>query len=140
MICSLDGRDVSETLDGLVGEDWKRAALGYPGIVVNPFLRHRLLDHHNAVLLKPIYLVQCHGPVFPALVGIHCNRQVCYFADGADHLLVIVKTDLDLQDIEAVGTFTGLLTDHVRLIDAYCKCRIRCLGRVQTPDSVPWGA
>ena len=137
MVCSLDRRDVGQTLDRLVREDRQRAPLGDPCIVVESLLRHRLLHHHHAVLLQPVDLVQRLLAVLPALVRIYGQRQVGDFAYGADHLLVVVESDLDLQYIEAVGAFPGLLAYHIGSVYSYGEGRIRSLGRVKSPQAPP---
>ena len=138
MVCTLYGRDICKTLDRLVCKYRQRTTLGNPRVVLNPFLCHRLFHHYDSIFLKPENFIQGLFPVFPSLVGVDSQRKVCDFADGADHFLVVVKSDLYLQYIESVCTFACLLANDVRSVDAYCECSVRCLGRVQSPDSPPW--
>ena len=138
MVCSFYGRDVRESLNRFVREDREWTALCYPGIVVHPFLRHRLLHHHDSVLLQPENLIQGLLTVLPTLIGIHGQRKIRDLADGAYHLLVIIQTDLDLQDIELVRTLAGLFTYDFRSVDSDSESRVRCLCRIKAPDAPPW--
>ena len=138
MVCTLDRRNVCQTLYRLIGEYRKGTALCDPCIVVHSFLRHRLFDHDDSVFLKPEDFIQGLLAVLPSLVRIDCKRKIRDLADGADHFLVIVQSHLDLEDVELVRTFSGLLAHDIRCVDTYCKCGVRCLGRVQTPYPPPW--
>ena len=137
MVCALDRRDIGKPLNRFVGEDRQRAPFGDPCIVVEPLLRHRLLHHHHTVLLQPMDLVQRLLAVLPALIGIYGQRQVSDFANGADHLLVVVESDLDLQYVEAVGAFPGLLAYHIGSVYTDGEGRIRSFGRVKAPQAPP---
>ena len=84
-----------------------------------------------------MYHVEGILAVFPSLVGIHGDGQGRDRTDGLDHLLVVVTAQLHLEDVELVGTFLGLLANHVGRINADGEGRRRSLGLVQPPDLVP---
>ena len=89
------------------------------------------------MFFEPENLIESLLPVLPALVGIHGDRQVRDLADGLNHLLVVVESDLDFQDIELVGAFPCLLPHDLRSVDADRECGVRRLPGIEAPDPVP---
>ena len=132
--------DIIQSLDGLVAEDGQLAAFPEPGQVVDAVDGHRLLHHHDAMVPEPVDHVQGLEAVGPALVRIDGDREVRDGTDGLDEFLVVGRTYLDFQDVEAVRTFLRLFLDHLGRVDADGEGRGRCLGGVVAPNPVPWGA
>ena len=75
--------------------------------------------------------------VGPPLVGVHGNGQGRDRTDGLDHLLVVVASELHLEDVEAVGALTRLLAHHLGRIDADGEGGRRRLVLVQPPEFIP---
>ena len=75
--------------------------------------------------------------VGPPLVGVDGNGQGRDRTDGLDHLLVVVASELHLEDVETVGTLLCLFAHHVGRIDADGEGGRRGLILVQPPYFVP---
>ena len=134
---ALHGGDVDQALDGFIGKKREGAAFVEPGLVIDTAHGHGLLDHHDAVFLEPVDHVEGLEAVGPALVGIDGERKVGDGADGLDHLLVGVESDLDFQDVEPIGALERFLADDLGGVDADGKCCRWRLAGVVAPDFVP---
>ena len=131
---------IDQTLDGFIGKKREGAALVEPGLVIDTAHGHGLLDHYDAMLLEPVDHVEGLEAVGPALVGIDSEREVGDGADGLDHFLVCIESDLDFQDVEPVGALERFLADDLGGVDADGEGGRWRLAGVVAPDFVPGDA
>ena len=132
-VSAFDAGNILKTLNRLVGYNRKGTELGKPGRIIQTLLRQGLLDQHYPLLFKPADLVKSLAAVFPALIGIHGQRQVGDAADGAYHLFVAVKANFYFKNSIQTCALESLLAHYLRGIDSYCEGGRAGLGGVISP-------
>ena len=135
-------RNICKSLASLVGNNRKRAVLPNPSCLVQHKFWHRLLNHLNVPLIKPVNHIKSVVLILPTLVSINVDREICNAADSLNHHLVCLlgHTKFNLYNLKAVRILNKLLglVYNLRLIcKAYGVGCARCLLRVKAPHLPP---
>src|SRR3546814_6594733 len=107
----------SDVCSSDLGNDRERAASGQPGISIQVFLRHGLLNEKHLPLAQPMDHFQRQIAIFPTLICVHTQGNGSFGTNYLHDLFIVIAAQLYLNHPESI-CFPYFLTDHFRRVNS----------------------